>query len=156
MQALPIQRKSGDEGSDMLLWGTGSELVWVGDAGARSCPACQQVCPFRLVLRYGYIHLYFHFGMVTHREFLVVCERCENSFAIGRDEIPDAKLLERDLVPFLHRWGCVVFPLACFAAWLLVCGLVLSFLWFTDGFTSREQRPPEIPGAGVDKNQAPP
>jgi hypothetical protein len=119
----------------MIVWGSGGDVVRIQHAGDRECRACQQVCSFRLVLRYEFFHVYGLFGRVTNRNFLIVCERCRNAWPIPDDEVPDAELLYRKAVPFSRRWGCLIFLIL-----LLVGAPILMGFFVWDVERSRQER----------------
>ena len=129
----------------IIIWGSGGDVVRLGEAGSRECPACRQDCPFSLVLRYSYGHLYYLFGMVTKGQFLVVCENCGNGWEVPADEVTDAKVLAKNAIPFMRRWGCLV---------LLVLGIVgFTLLMFviSGGERKFQQQPQQRRKVRADK-----
>jgi hypothetical protein len=117
-----------------LIWGRGREVVPIRDAGTRICRVCREDRRVGLLLRYDYAHFFFVFGLVTRKRFLLACQQCGNSWVIPTVEVPDAKAVARKAVPFLRRWGLLLF--------LLVGGLISStviYLFF-EGVEERFQR----------------
>jgi len=100
----------------MIIFGQISEHLRLGPTNSRACPACRQEQPFSLLLEYDYAHLYYLFGFVTRRRFRVACDRCGNVWKASEKEIAEARPLARGAVPFLHRWGCLVFIVLVIAA----------------------------------------
>lgn len=89
---------------------------------ARHCEQCGETHRFRVQLRYGYLALYWVFGMVTRRSYALVCEGC---FAIQEIDASEARSLlmsveERDPIPLMQRFG-----LLCLFAGTI--GLVVIF-----------------------------
>ena len=107
----------------MIVYGSGGDLVVVRPEGEQMCPVCERVRPFSLLLRYEYQHCYFVFGLVSSREYYVVCDVCQRGERVRRKEIEPT--LERIPIPFMRRYGClllIVPPL------LLFLGLILAVI----------------------------
>lgn len=136
----------------MIFWGSGSEVLRIRDAGSRECPVCRKVCPFWINLRYEYLHVYYLFGIATKRVFLLVCERCGNAWQAPAEEIADGKSVARKAIPFLHRWGCLIFLLSALSAATVFFGIVL---WRAEQAHQQrqEQQLPQkrLPGAAKDQ-----
>jgi len=58
-------------------------------------------------LQYEYDHVYYVFGLLRSRKYLLLCDVCSRGETLDRSEFERA--LERVPVPFMHRFGCVVF-----------------------------------------------
>ena len=56
-------------------------LVGIGNT---SCSKCGEVRPFRLLLSYNYMHLYWIFGAVLRRRYLVACSVCSQGFWVDK------------------------------------------------------------------------
>ena len=95
----------------VIFYGSGSESFRLGDAGVRECPACLRESPFSLVFQYDYSHIYYLFGRVTRRRFLIQCDECGNFWPASPEDIGDARTLTKGRIPFHRRWGCLLFVL---------------------------------------------
>jgi hypothetical protein len=97
----------------------GSAEVDLGPVHPQDCEVCQCEQPFRLRLTYRYEHLFWVLGNVRGRSYLLVCEVCRTAYrvppAVGRK----LARLDRDPIPFLRRFGCLLLFLA-----VLVLGII--------------------------------
>jgi hypothetical protein len=63
-----------------------------------------------MLLSYTYMHLYWIFGLVLRRKFIVACSVCKQGFYIDKK---DARQAIGDFtsnpIPFMQRWGLAVF-----------------------------------------------
>lgn len=108
----------------ILIWGTSPKTVDLGPAGNGECPTCGLERPFRWRLQYQLNHVYYVFGFVSKKKYLLACEVC------GRGEPqPAAKIeasLGKSVVPFMERFGCLM-AAGGLAAIVLLLGLVGFF-----------------------------
>ena len=104
----------------IFTWGSGTDLVWLREAGVHECKACLRDCHFDLVLRYDFVHVYSLFWLITKRQLLRLCNRCDNTWKVTTDEVADAKQLLKTPLPFLRRWGCLVFLLLVVAVFAII------------------------------------
>ncbi|WP_459557974.1 hypothetical protein [Lacunimicrobium album] len=109
----------------MFIFGSGQKVVTVKPLGKRECPVCERTRPFSLLLLYTYFHLYYFFTWVTSRKYHATCDVCGNGAAIKRQKIE--KHLDRDPLPFVTRFGCLLFPFAVFGVLMLML-LVLAIV----------------------------
>jgi hypothetical protein len=114
----------------VIIWGTERKRVPIGKAGKQKCPTCRSLQPCKLAFEYDYSHVYFIFGMVNRRRFLMICKECGTEWKVDTSEVDDAREIELESVPFLHRWGCVVFLVMAFLAVLLFAGFILVLQHF--------------------------
>ncbi len=107
----------------MIVYGVREKSAPLAELGTRSCPHCAAWQQFRAHVKYTYIHLYWIFGMVVKRQYLVACDHCDRGTLVRRDEI--GVPLERDPIPFHHRWGMPAVLAAVFGtvAYLLFTSL---------------------------------
>jgi hypothetical protein len=100
----------------MIFYGWGKKSVPLVEAGTICCSKCGEDRPFRLLLRYNYMHLYWIFGLVLRRRYMVACSKCSQGFWIDKEDALQAAAQRRgNPIPFMQRWGLAVF-LAGFAA----------------------------------------
>ena len=94
----------------MLPCGWGRKSVPLVGVGNTSCSKYGEVRPFRLFLSYNYMHLYWIFGAVLRRRYLVACSVCNQGFLVDKK---DALLADPNVtpnpIPFMQRWGLAVF-----------------------------------------------
>ena len=107
----------------MIIFGSGQEVLTVKSLGQRECPVCERARPYSLLLQYTYFHIYYYFTLVTSRKYHATCDICGNGTTIKRQKIE--KLLKRDPLPLVTRFGCFLFPFAIFGVLMLLL-LVLS------------------------------
>jgi hypothetical protein len=100
----------------------GSAEVDLGPVHPQDCEACDGERPFRLRLTYRYERLFFVFGNVRALSYILACEVCGTPYRIPREAARRLGGLDRDPIPFLHRYGCLVLLLAVsilgLAGWL--------------------------------------
>jgi hypothetical protein len=68
----------------MIVYGWGRKSVPLVGIGNTSCSKCGEVRPFRLLLSYNYMHLYWIFGAVLRRRYLVACSVCSQGFWVDK------------------------------------------------------------------------
>ena len=90
----------------MIIWGFGRERVELGPAQARECGHCAHRRPFRHVLRYRFVHIWYLFCWVTEKQYLAVCDICHH--AVPQDTQAFEAALPRSPIPFYRRSGWVV------------------------------------------------
>jgi ribosomal protein S27AE len=106
----------------MIFYGVKEESVWVAEMGQRSCPNCGAWREFSLHLNYTYMHLYWIFGAVVKRKYLVACSACGRGTFVDKDQI--GYTLDREPIPFLQRWGFALMLLTILTiiTWVIVSG----------------------------------
>jgi hypothetical protein len=93
----------------MIIPGTGPpQEIDLGEIHPQDCEECGQEQPFRLRFSYRYDHLFFVFGMMRARSYLVVCDVCQTPYRIPPEMARRLKPMGPDPVPFMHRYGCLV------------------------------------------------
>jgi hypothetical protein len=94
----------------MIFYGWGKKSVPLVSVGNTSCSKCCEVRPFRLFLSYNYMHLYWIFGAVLRRRYLVACSVCNQGFLVDKkDALQAVPNVSPNPIPFMQRWGLVVF-----------------------------------------------
>lgn len=95
--------------SFMIIFGTRKEDVDLGPVHPQDCEVCnKQDQPFRLRLVYRYDHVWFVLGHVRGLSYVIVCENCGTPFRIPPAAGRKLGRLERDPIPFLDRYGCLL------------------------------------------------
>jgi hypothetical protein len=108
----------------MIVWGSGGDAIKLGVLETRRCDTCEKERPFDLTLQYRYWALYWIFGMVTKKQYLLACDVCGR----GR-ELEPSKIDPRFAavpIPFMRRYGLLV--LGAVVAGVIVLGS-LSGRW---------------------------
>ena len=90
----------------MIIFGSGGDVVPLGQTETRYCPVCERERTFSLVLHYRFSHVYYLFGMVEKRQYFEVCDVCNRGEKLDRKEIE--RQLGRVPIPFMRRFGCLV------------------------------------------------
>jgi len=106
----------------MIPCGARENSVPLAELGTRLCPRCGDWHEFRAHVRYTYIHIYWVFGAVVKRRYLIACDHCDVGTFVPRDEIHAP--LGNDPIPIRHRWGFAVALLATLGAigYIIVSG----------------------------------
>jgi hypothetical protein len=94
----------------MIFYGWGRKSVPLVGVGNTKCSKCCEVRPFRLFLSYNYMHLYWIFGAVLRRRYLVACSVCNQGFLVDKkDAMQAVPNVSPNPIPFMQRWGLAVF-----------------------------------------------
>jgi hypothetical protein len=92
-----------------VYFGRREEDMDLGPIHPQDCEVChRQDQPFRLRLVYRYEHLWFVLGNLRALSYLIVCENCGTRFRIPRATGRKLLLSDRDPIPFLRRYGCLL------------------------------------------------
>jgi hypothetical protein len=67
------------------------------------------------VLSYRYERLWLLFGDLRGRSYLLVCQACQTAYRVPRATALRLAKLDREPIPFLHRYGCLLLWLAVLA-----------------------------------------
>lgn len=94
----------------MIFYGVREKSIPLAELGSRLCPHCGTSNEFRAHVKYTYIHLYWAFGAVMNRKYIIACDHCDQGTLVSRDQIPAP--LGDDPIPLLHRWGFITIVLA--------------------------------------------
>lgn len=90
----------------MIVWGSGGDVIDLGNVDTRRCQTCERDRPFTMVLQYRYWGLYWIFNFVTKKAYLLTCDVCNRGWEV------EANTIERHLtaapIPFMRRYGIVV------------------------------------------------
>lgn len=104
----------------MIIWGSGGDVVNLGQVETRRCEICERDRPFSLMLRYRYAHLYYVFSWITEKKYLFLCSICSRGWEL------DSKKIEANLgkmpIPFVRRYGALV-GLAAVACVILIMAM---------------------------------
>jgi hypothetical protein len=80
----------------------------LGPVHPQDCEACQREQQFRLHLSYRWEHVYFVFGRVRRKSYLLVCEVCQAAYRIPPAVALRLAGLDSEPIPFLHQYGCLL------------------------------------------------
>ena len=92
----------------MFILGTGREEVDLGPIHPQDCESCGKEQPFRLRLLYRYEHMFFVLGNTRAKSYVMVCEACGTPYRIPRRIAWKLGRLNREPIPFLRRFGCLL------------------------------------------------
>ena len=87
---------------------SGSSIITVSlaELGKLPCPYCREPHRFRAFLNYRESHFFWIFGMITSRNYMAACTRCQKGSAIEKNLLPpDA---DKYPIPFMQKWGLVL------------------------------------------------
>lgn len=88
----------------MIIWGTRGKTVNLGNAGTKHCEVCEKERQFNYLLQYRYFHLYYLFGVITQKEYLLLCDICNRGWKLDTKEVEQG-LGKNVPIPFMHRYG---------------------------------------------------
>ncbi len=91
-----------------VIFGTGKEDLDLGPVHPQDCEVCQKEQPFRLHLLYRYEHVFFVFCNARAKSYVIVCQVCGTSYSIPRATALKLGRLEREPIPFLRQYGCLL------------------------------------------------
>lgn len=103
-----------------IVWGSGSDLVPLQHF-VHNCVECGSIRPFTLWLRYEYWGIYYVFNRVTRRQYLLLCDSCRHGWEVDSSQV--SSFIESDPIPFMRKYGLVMFPLFVGLLVLVVIGL---------------------------------
>jgi predicted nucleic-acid-binding Zn-ribbon protein len=94
----------------MIFYGWGRKSVTLANIGNATCSHCGDVRPFQVLINYTYMHLYWIFGAVLRRKYMVVCSNCSHGFFIDKKQVNESipKTVPNP-IPFMQQWGLAVF-----------------------------------------------
>ncbi len=87
----------------------------LGPVHPQDCEVCQREQPFHLHLSYRYERLWLVFGNLRGRSYLLVCDVCKTAYRVPPKVALRLAKLDREPIPFLHRYGCLLLWLAILA-----------------------------------------
>jgi hypothetical protein len=109
----------------MIIFGSNGASVLIEQAPAQRCPVCERERSFSVWLQYEYDHLYYIFGMLRSRKYFLLCDVCSRGERLERREYE--RQLGRVPIPFMHRFGCLIFPLVVLGVVVVVTMLSRLF-----------------------------
>ncbi len=96
----------------LISWGSGEKTKDLKIIGKKFCKTCEMMRPFKLFLRYKFSYLFHLFQWVTEKQYMLVCEVCQQSMVLDAAEAESA--LGKNPIPLWTRYS-----------WALLVGLVL-------------------------------
>jgi hypothetical protein len=93
----------------MIFYGWGRKSLPMANIGDATCSHCGDVRAFRVLVNYSYMHLYWIFGAVLRRKYIVACSTCSHGFFIDKKQVNDTlpKTVSNP-IPFMQQWGLAV------------------------------------------------
>jgi hypothetical protein len=104
----------------MAFVGWGQKSLAIGELCEHPCIVCGQPRDYSVSRIYSYIHLYKVFGLTLRQHYSAECTRCGHILTISRSHFPDMRANVQ--VPFMQRWGLLVF----LAALIVTIGLIVA------------------------------
>lgn len=94
-----------------MIFGWGTDSITLGSLNAYLCDICKNTNHFKFVLKYGYFHIFWIFGMVTNKQYLGICPHCNNGFQLDLelDQEEIVRATEKNPIPFMRRYGLAIF-----------------------------------------------
>ncbi len=91
-----------------IYWGSGGDRKQLAaNADPTLCDRCHTLTPNSYWLEYRYFHFYSVFGVVTRRQYFAVCNRCQTTREVARQDVP-AEHLSTNPIPYSHRCGLLI------------------------------------------------
>lgn len=90
----------------MIIWGSGGDAIALGAAEGAHCDQCAQQRSFRHVLHYRYAHLWYVFSWVTKKQYLRVCDGCNQATALETKTFEQTRA--KPPIPAYRRFGGLV------------------------------------------------
>jgi hypothetical protein len=107
----------------MIFYGWGRKSVPLAEIGVAQCSHCNETRAFRVLLNYTYMHLYWIFGLVLRRRYIVACSTCNHGFFIDKRKLNEAvPMPASNPVPFMDRWGLAMLAIAGMLAVFMYSG----------------------------------
>jgi len=106
-------------------------VVNLGEITKNECPTCETERPFNLLISYRYFCLYWIFGFVTKKQYMMCCDICERGAELETNKI-DPFLKEHNVdnpIPFMKRYGILVLIIAGIIL-LMAFSSVTGFLYY--------------------------
>jgi len=91
----------------MIFYGWRKKTLFLADMPMHACTGCNTPGMLQLFVNYTSVHLYWIFGVVTNRKYIVQCSACRKNSIVNKRDV--ATLITNNPVPFMHRWGLAVF-----------------------------------------------
>jgi zinc-ribbon family len=93
----------------MIFYGWGRKSVPMANIGNATCSHCGQVRAFQVLVNYTYMHLYWIFGAVLRRKYMVACSTCSYGFSIDKKQVTETvPSTVPNPIPFMQQWGLAV------------------------------------------------
>ena len=86
----------------MIIWGSGGDVINLGEVKQEECSICEKKRPFNLYLTYRYGHIYW-LGFLTKVEYHIACDICNRGVEVDEKDV--AEFNGKSQVPFMRRWG---------------------------------------------------
>ena len=94
----------------MIFWQTGGDLINLGEIQKNECPVCEKERTFNFILSYRYFALYWIFGVLTKKKYMLCCDICERGVELETKKA-DNFINSLDIgnpIPFMRRCGLLV------------------------------------------------
>lgn len=90
----------------MIVWSRKSHRIALGQSELHYCQTCGQQRRFRLTLIYIEWCLYWIFGIVTSRDYQMLCEMCRDGWKLETHKVEP--FLSKPVIPLMQRFGLFV------------------------------------------------
>ncbi len=90
----------------MIVWSRKSHRIALGESERHCCQTCGQQRRFQLTLTYMEWCLYWIFGIVTSRDYRMLCEVCRNGWQLEPHKVEP--FLSKPMIPFMQRFGLFI------------------------------------------------
>lgn len=90
----------------MLIFGTRSASVLLGECGPSACPACEKETNFEGVLKYSYFHIWYLFTILYSKECHIACRNCGEVIRVPNRDF--SKYYSSNRIPIRHKFGGLI------------------------------------------------
>ena len=91
----------------MIFWGSRTETINLGNVETKQCCTCEKERPFNLVLNYNWSHIYWLFGSVSKKNYLLLCDICSRGVHLDTKQVESS--LNKSPIPFMRKHGASLF-----------------------------------------------
>ena len=133
----------------LIIWGSRSESLDLGVVDHRYCNTCRGIRPFKIILQYRYFHIYWIFGWIMSKEYVLACDFCYKGWILKPSEVE--KNFFRHPIPFMRRYGLLF--LGAFFLILMASSIVSSPLETVDSKLSPSNSTASTPPLTIQPSQ---
>lgn len=89
----------------MIIWGWKTEYIDTGFTKHHTCSKCGLEQDFNVLLKYKYGHLFFIFGWLKEKEYIMKCSSCSNIIQLDSNAL--GIQTANDPIPFMKKKGWI-------------------------------------------------
>jgi hypothetical protein len=117
-----------------LHWQSDDHVEDLGAIETRHCQACERLRKFKMLLQYRYSRISYLFTCVSHKQYFLVCEGCNNGLRLDGKTVEPS--LEKNPIPLARRFGWILI-------WLVVAAMATGLIYSDSAQDIND--PPAVP-----------